>query len=233
MGKYGKAKSHASSHPAVTLSAELTLPLEDIYPREQDTRVPNDDHVQSLAESIAAVGLIQPLAVDNQGRLLAGAHRLAAIKQLKVNNSDSYNKWFSKGVPIRQYDFDATDDVDRALVIEASENEKRRDYTKTEVKQLAERLKAAGYHASKGQPRTGNKALIPALETIVGKSRRQIQRYLNEEPDKSNAPYDTLLREYGATKKVLKRLLNCDNLPDRIAELAGALKDELEALDRE
>ena len=38
--------------------------------------------IESLAASIAAVGLIHPIAVDEDGLLLAGARRLAACKQL-------------------------------------------------------------------------------------------------------------------------------------------------------
>jgi len=59
------------------------MPLEAIKPRDADTRPLNPAHVEALAESIAALGLIDPLAVDKQGRLLAGGHRLAAILQLR------------------------------------------------------------------------------------------------------------------------------------------------------
>ena len=41
-------------------------------------------HVEALAESIAALGLIEPLVVDKQGRLLTGGHQLAAIVQLRI-----------------------------------------------------------------------------------------------------------------------------------------------------
>jgi ParB-like chromosome segregation protein Spo0J len=38
--------------------------------------------IQSLAESIEAVGLINPITIDENGCLLAGARRLAACKLL-------------------------------------------------------------------------------------------------------------------------------------------------------
>ncbi len=162
--------------------ASNLIPLTEIIDRSIDTRPLNLAHVESLTESIAALGLIQPIAVDNQGRLLAGGHRRAAIARLQQTNPAAFAQYFSGGVPIRRYDFDASQDADLALAIEASENEKRRDYTPREVRDLAERLKAAGYHHTKGRAKTGDKPLLPSLATIVGKSERQIKRYLADEP---------------------------------------------------
>ncbi len=48
----------------------------------KDIRPTNPLHVVDLAESIIAVGLIEPLVVDRELRLLAGAHRLAALRLL-------------------------------------------------------------------------------------------------------------------------------------------------------
>lgn len=163
--------------------ASNLIPLTEIIDRSVDTRPLNLAHVESLTESIAAIGLIQPIAVDNQGRLLAGGHRRAAIARLQQINPAAFTRHFSGGVTIRRYDFDALQDADLALAIEASENEKRRDYTPAEVRDLAERLKAAGYHHTKGRVKTGDKPLLPSLATIVGKSERQIKRYLADEPE--------------------------------------------------
>jgi ParB family transcriptional regulator, chromosome partitioning protein len=158
------------------------LTLDEIIDRPMDTRSLNSTHVNALTESIAALGLIQPIAVDNSGQLLAGGHRLAAITQLQATNPTAFAQHFSGGIPVRRYDFAAMDDPDLALAIEATENEKRRDYTAQEVRGLADRLKAAGYHHTKGRAKTGDKSLIPSLAVIVGKSERQINRYLAPEP---------------------------------------------------
>jgi ParB family transcriptional regulator, chromosome partitioning protein len=158
------------------------LSLDEIIDRPMDTRSLNNIHVNALADSIAALGLIQPIAVDNGGQLLAGGHRLAAITQLQTINPKAFAEHFSGGIPVRRYDFAAMDDPDLALAIEATENEKRRDYTAQEVRGLAERLKAAGYHHKKGRAKAGDKSLIPSLAVIVGKSERQINRYLAPEP---------------------------------------------------
>jgi ParB family chromosome partitioning protein len=166
-------------------SSTSTLPLDSITDRiEGDSRPLNPAHVEELASSIAIVGLIAPIAVDNQGRLLAGGHRRAAILLLREKDPDTYTQQFPNGqVPIRRYDFDSTIDTDKALAIEASENEKRRDYTPAEVRVIADRLRAAGYRDAPGKPKKGEKALRPALELIIGKSIRQVRRYLNDLPD--------------------------------------------------
>ncbi len=59
------------------------------------------------------------------------------------------------GDNVPRFDFDADEDPEWALAIEVTENEKRRDYLLTEVKNLAERLKAAGYWEGRGKPKKG------------------------------------------------------------------------------
>ena len=170
----------------VASSNNAVMPLEAIQLRDANTRPLNPAHVEALAESIAALGLIEPLAVDKQGRLLAGGHRLAAILQLKESDLETFNQHFTAGVPVRIMEFDAAVEPARALEIEIAENEQRRDYTPSEVRAIAERLREAGYKDGKGRPKTGEKALAPALQTIIGKSRRTVMSYLaGEEPPKN------------------------------------------------
>lgn len=175
----------AKSRSVDTPSSTATLAIDSITERlEGDTRPLNPAHVEELANSIAIVGLIAPIAVDNQGRLLAGGHRRAAILLLREQDPEAYAKQFPSGqVPIRRYDFDSQAEPDKALAIEASENEKRRDYTPAEVRAIADRLRTAGYRDAPGKPKKGEKALRPALELIIGKSIRQVRRYLNDSAD--------------------------------------------------
>jgi len=159
-----------------------TLPLNQIKDRAINTRQLRPEHVDSLAESIAVIGLIEPLAVDEKGQLLAGGHRLAAIRQLQASNPKVYEQKFEGDrIPVRVMPFDAEAEPDLALQIEVAENEQRRDYTTNEVKALAERLRAAGYIDRKGRPSKGEKPLLPALEVIVGKSMSTLKRYLQTE----------------------------------------------------
>ncbi|MBM0745246.1 ParB/RepB/Spo0J family partition protein (plasmid) [Phormidium sp. CLA17] len=176
------------------------MSLEAIKPRDADTRPLNSAHVEALAESIAALGLIEPLAVDKQGRLLAGGHRLAAISQLKEIDLETFNQHFAAGVPVRVMEFDAQREPSRALEVEIAENEQRRDYTPAEVRAIADRLRKAGYKDGKGRPKAGEKALAPALQTIIGKSRRTVMSYLAGEEPPKNVQSCTFI------KKALKEL---------------------------
>lgn len=162
-------------------SHRRAISLDEILDRPHgDTRELSPLHVDELRESIAAVGLIQPLAVDQTGHLLAGGHRREALLQLREVNPDHFEKRFPGGnVPVRVFPFNAVEDPDRSLAIEAAENEKRRDYTPAEVRELADRLVQAGYRNTRGKPKAGEKALKPAIALIIGKSTKTVQRYLN------------------------------------------------------
>jgi len=97
-------------------------------------------------------------------------------------------------------EFDATAEPSRALEIEIAENEQRRDYTPSEVRAIAERLRQAGYKDGKGRPKAGEKALAPALQTIIGKSRRTVMSYLAGEESPKNVQSCTFI------KKAMKEL---------------------------
>lgn len=149
-----------------------------ILPRLQTTRPVNVEHVAALVESVRALGLIEPVVVDVHHRLLSGSHRLAAIQYLQEQEPDTYSQWFSSGVPVHILDVDAERDPNRALELEIAENEHRRDYSPAEVRGLVDRLKAAGYRDTVGRPKTGEKALGPALGIIVRKSMKTLRKML-------------------------------------------------------
>ncbi|MFM2431604.1 MAG: hypothetical protein RLZZ511_2817 [Cyanobacteriota bacterium] len=192
-------------------SKPSALPLAKILDRATDTRDIQTEHVGELVASIAVLGLLEPLVVDNRGRLLAGAHRRTAIARLKTENSTAYKQHFPDDlIPVRMMDLDADKVPDLALQIEISENEKRRDYTPAEVRSLAGKLKEAGYTEVQGRPAKGEKALRPAIELIIGKSIRTVRRYLNTDSSNGN---DTALkisetdRETAALKRLRSELL--------------------------
>jgi ParB family transcriptional regulator, chromosome partitioning protein len=215
-----------SVKPTIDNPQSSRLPLDQITDRSGgNTRPLNLAHVEALAENIAAVGLIQPIAVDSQGRLLAGGHRRAAIVQLQSNNPNVFSQWFGAGVPVHRFDFDATQDEARALAIEASENEKRRDYTPGEVRELADRLVAAGYRATEGRPKKGEKALLPALGSIVGKSKRSLLRYLDDSPAiKKTVPSGTVFADLASpAARSLTKLIACEDCPDDVRKAAEKL----------
>ena len=188
-------------------SPGTTIPLDAIKNRQVDTRSLNSKHVTALLESITALGLIEPIVVDEKFRLLAGAHRLAAIRLLKQERIDAYNKHFPEdAIPVRIMPFDAEVDLKKALQCEVAENEHRRDYTPKEVRQLAERLKELGYLSTRGRCREGEKHLVPALQVIVGKSRATLMRYLAENDNKSNVSNETFSQPRKKLKKLQKDL---------------------------
>jgi len=134
-----------------------------------------------LAESIGALGLIEPLVVDLNGVLLAGGHRLAAIQILKETNFDLYQLLFPDDlVPVRVMPFDAEAEPERSLQVELAENEKRVNYSREQIERLAERLQALNYRDIVGRPKEGEKALGPALAVAIGVSTRYVRKVLQQ-----------------------------------------------------
>ncbi|MEL6161543.1 MAG: ParB/RepB/Spo0J family partition protein [Cyanobacteria bacterium J06627_32] len=189
-----------------------TLPLERIKNRESNTRALNTQHVESLKESISTLGLIEPLAVDQAKVLLAGGHRIAAIASLLETEPETFEKHFpNSAIPVRVMPFVAEKEPDRALQVEIAENEYRRDYTPAEVKGIAERLIKAGYKDVKGRPKKGEKVLMPALSTVVGKNRRTIQRYLHGDSKKSRTDVHLFLKKAQKSLESWEKQLNQDS----------------------
>ena len=97
------------------------IPLAGIQIGERTRRVLGDLH--ALAQDIAEVGLLQPIAVDTANRLIFGHRRLLACRLLG---------WTSIPAQVR-----AADDIRR---LELSENEQRLPFTISERAQLAKHL---------------------------------------------------------------------------------------------
>jgi ParB family chromosome partitioning protein len=166
--------------------------LENIKPRaHKDTRVPQKEEVEALAETIEAVGLIQPPAVDLHHRLIAGGHRKAALEYLRDNKPEAFKAHFPDGlVPVFVLPIDAQLDPDAARAAEIGENRWRKNYSHEEVLALIAEFTAAGYAVTRGRPKPGDrqKALGPALEAALGLSERQVRRIIKE----ANAPLGAL-----------------------------------------
>lgn len=178
----------AAKAEAERMARMSTMPLAEIQDRPHgDTRPTDKKHVESLAENIAAIGLLEPLVTDSVGRLIAGANRLAALRLLA--ESPNPPSWISQPIPIRRLPFDAEKDPDRALAAEVAENTNRRGYLRTEINGWIERLRAAGYREKPGRPKKGEKALKPALAVIVGRSIPTVERMLAESK-KAKTPSD-------------------------------------------
>jgi ParB family chromosome partitioning protein len=188
--------------------AVALLDFAQVRPRDEDTRPARASHIVALAESIAAAGLVQPPAVDRAHRLVAGLHRLGACHLLLLPKrerrafAEGLDQWHEDlasrvealpdprhlpeplnagKVPVRVLaDLDAEKDPASALAAEAAENTARKQYTPQEIRDLAQRLRAAGYREIVGRPKKGEKALRPALELVLGQSASTVRRILGK-----------------------------------------------------
>lgn len=266
----GIATGHAQHKTDARLGAEAdrgrTVALVDAWSiahRADDTRPARAEHVLAIAESIAAVGLVQPLAVDKHHRLIAGLHRLHACLLLltppkgredafalltdapKVENAEDrlaalpapsklLEPLRGEKIPCRVFtDLDAEKDANAALAAEAAENTARRQYTAPEVEAVVARLKKAGYRELKGRPKKGQKALRPALQTVLGISPRQATNVLKKDATGKASNVAT----FSAALPKLAKVLDALEAPDiptgtRAPALRRALElaTELEAL---
>ena len=155
------------------------LPLERIGERPNlEIRALNEEHVEALAESIRYLGLIQPISLDREHRLVAGAHRLAAFRRL---HGEEPERW-AKIPVIIDPELDASVDPERALRREIAENEKRRNLTAAQVKAAAARLLELdpSFTLRRGRPRRGERPLTPLLASTFGVSTRHIRSLLGE-----------------------------------------------------
>jgi ParB family chromosome partitioning protein len=86
--------------------------------------------------------------------------------------------------------FDAKAEPERSLQVELAENEKRVNYSRDQIEQLATRLRSLNYRDTPGRPRAGERALGPALAVAIGVSTRYVRKVLSEQdqeqPDKKN-----------------------------------------------
>lgn len=233
---------------------EFLYPVDRISPREGgDTRPLRPDHVVDLAESIGALGLLEPIVIDARGKLLAGAHRLAACRVLIAppesrsdrlveltggHDAAADSKLIERlaaieieenvgpvnAVPVRQFEFESADDPERALAIETAENAQRRDYTPTEIRALYDRLKAAGYIDRRGPKRPEEHAIRPAISVVIGRSLRTVNRML-QRIENPPSPSAQVSRALDQLRTSVRRV-------QRIAGDSSALAPPVEALIR-
>lgn len=167
-----------SAEPASSAPVRL-VSLAAVRARAADSRPVLEEHARELEGSIEEVGLITPLTLDAQLTLLAGAHRLAALRALAARLPERFEELFPGGlVPARVMPLDAAADPLAAVRVEVEENEKRLDYSAEEVRRVARDLLARGFTLAQGRPREGERPLLPALELVFGKSRATLKRYL-------------------------------------------------------
>lgn len=264
-----QAKTDQSVTAALDRGRAVALvAFKDIRPRTQDTRTPKAEDVLAMAESVAAVGLLQPVAVDKLHRLLAGLHRLEACRVLLTYSTEArldclrplpgFDKLDMKetrrrlvALPDREdlpaplnetfipcrvlVDLNAEKDPGAALAAEAAENTARRQYTRKEIANLAERLKDAGYRDKPGRPRKGEKSLRPALALVLGVDVSTVRRNLNQPEKKKPAHVSGFSERAAKLEKPLADLLKAAGdmkLAANEKRIAGAAEDLLALLNK-
>ncbi|MDQ8043861.1 MAG: ParB/RepB/Spo0J family partition protein [Patulibacter sp.] len=103
------------------------MPVTDIYELDRHRRDLGD--IDGLVASIADVGLLQPLVVAPDGRLIAGGRRLAAIRSLG---------WNEVAVNVA----DSLTDAAALLRAERDENVVRKSFTASEIASIGAALEA-------------------------------------------------------------------------------------------
>ena len=83
----------------MTVAVSHDLSIEDVPVNQVRLRfrlrTPKESKVEEIAESIATLGLLNPVTVDNQGFLICGFHRLLAVKSLGWETIPAIRKDFS------------------------------------------------------------------------------------------------------------------------------------------
>lgn len=228
------------------------LSLELIKDRVADTRKAKADHVLGVAESIAALGLLQPPAVDRKHRLIAGLHRVTACRLLLAEPADRITMFAqlegASRIPADEVQarltalplphdlpeplangrvpvailvgIDAENDKAAALAAEVAENVTRKKYSAPEIYALVGQLRGHGYTEPKGRPRSGEKALRPALRLILGMSEKTIRNILEREKGGKLPPF----QPKEATPKAETVLLNAISSYRKSAEKQNPMK---------
>ena len=243
---FTRVKESTSHHKIVGSYADSLgkdyLPIESILPRLEDTRKLSESHVSSLIMSIQTLGLISPLVVDLEGYLLAGGHRLAALKFIKENHPTEFDSLFPMNIPIFRISksfSNAEESALHRLLIEIEENTQRRNYTANEIRGAAQKLKQAGYEDLKGRPKKGQLSLKRKLSQVFNLSSRQIQRILNveeNENDQKGGHVSTFSDEASRLQRSINRfssyLAHLDEsvLSDEDLRLREALKEALKEI---
>jgi N6-adenosine-specific RNA methylase IME4 len=153
----------------------MELPIAEIVVPE-GRRVVSEEKVVELAESIGDIGLLNPITVTTAKRLIAGAHRLSAMKRLGRETIEAVVRELSE--------------LDAELA-EIDENLIRFDLTPAEKAKLTARRKAiylakypeTGHGKTPGKAGGGKKAKNDNLSSFAddtskkaGKSKRTVER---------------------------------------------------------
>ena len=165
----------------IALEAEpttvATVQLDHIKAWSHAIREPDAPQTLALRLSIRDHGLLEPLVVDSRNVLVAGSHRLAAIKDLRESDPAIYKKRFPGGmVPVNRLAFDADEFPIEAIAASVAENQKRQALDADAIKRIKEHLQNdLSIHFGPGRPKNGQRAASTILSEAFKRSPRQIR----------------------------------------------------------
>ena len=139
--------------------------------------------------------------------VINGLSLKGAVKKAKKIRDEA--QFIPSKVPVRVLPIDAKKDPQNALIAEAVENEKRRDYSKEEIVKLAGSLsKLPGISSSPGRPEKGKQKLNPMLQAVTGKSQRTIRRLLQDPTGKkASKGASSKTKSHEALKRAVEKYL--------------------------
>ena len=154
-----------------------TVQLDQIKSWSHAIREPDIPQTHTLRQSIRDHGLLEPLVVDAKNVLIAGSHRLAAIKELREIDPAIYKKRFPGGkVPVNRLAFDADEFPIEAIAASVAENQKRQALDPDAIKRIKQHLQNdLSIHFGPGRPKNGQRAASTILSEAFKRSPRQIR----------------------------------------------------------
>jgi hypothetical protein len=172
--------------PAGIARADATGPryklvsMEDLAVWEHHFRQTDTVHTASLRDNITAMGMLHPLVVDSQMRVIAGVHRFWALDEMKETENGEFLRQFPDGlVPVTMLPFNADEKTDKAFEVMASENMIRKDPTPEDIMKAREFLESQNYATGPGRPKKGMKAASAVMATLLGCTPRAIKKGLH------------------------------------------------------
>lgn len=128
----------------MTVESVTLLPLEQLFPSSANVRLTvSEEAVRKLAEDIAMRGLLHPLIVRPEGSgygVVCGRMRLEAIRLLKRERPEVFERLFARGVPCVVKELGDRE----ALELSLSENLRQNTLTPEEVGRGIARLHELG-----------------------------------------------------------------------------------------
>ncbi len=186
-----------------------SLPISKIRVRSRYRK--NLGNIQSLAASIEEVGLLHPIVVRRDGRLIAGERRLEACKTLGWRN-----------VPVTVVD------IDQIIRGEFAENAFRKDFLPSELDAIRRALEPLERAAARKRMSEGGKGAkisqpyrsLDRIGSFAGLSGRSVEkiRAIMEAAEREPKRFRPLVEEMDRTGKVdgpyrtLRQWLDADNI---------------------